>query len=159
MFDVTQLEQAIKTARPGTKLRLVIEIEVPEDPTTPPPAGGEEADEGGSPVFDLDLARATPLEKVRAFIAEHGDQSLKRIDWIDYACEHNGFSGRELERAQEAGAIPASELDETRAAGAWVIQASDLVAYLELREAVREGLRAAPAWWETVVKGRQRRAA
>jgi hypothetical protein len=103
-----------------------------------------------------DPARWTPLERLAAAIAQHGEGTRKESDWAEEVCGSNDFSKRELERACKDGAIPSTRKDDGRDSGAREIEGSALRSYLELREEVRHGRKPAPEWWEAVVPPKHR---
>lgn len=114
------------------------------EPQAPKPAG--------------DPARWTPLERLAAAIAEHGDGTRKESDWAEDICGSNDFSKRELERACKHGAVEWALKDDGRDSGAREIEGTALQAFLEIREEVRQGHKPAPEWWEAVVLPRHRTA-
>jgi hypothetical protein len=105
-----------------------------------------------------DPARWTPLERLAAAVADHGEGLRKEGDWAKDICGANDLSQRELERACKHGAVLSTRKDDGRDSGAREIEAAALQAYLELREEVRQGRKPVPEWWESVVPERHRTA-
>jgi hypothetical protein len=105
-----------------------------------------------------DPARWTPLERLAAAIAEHGEGLRKESDWAEDVCGSNDFSKRELERACQHCAVDWTLKDDGRDSGAREIEGKALQAFLELREEVRNGGKPAPEWWEAVVPRKHRTA-
>lgn len=154
----TEVQEAIDRALAAGRQVAVVFIggeavaasheELHEDTSTPPAA-----------LPSGDPSSWTPLERLEAAIAAHGDGLRKEDDWTTDVCGHNDFSGRELERARKNGALPHSTKEDGLDAGAKMIAGGELKRYLELRLAVRQGRQEPPEWWEDVVPKKFRRAA
>lgn len=114
-----------------------------------------------APQPEVDLAILGPADRLRAYIDKHGDALRKERDWgkgieAGGICMRHDLSAREIERARIHVPIPYERKDDGLDAGAVMIRASDLLAYLESRERIQSGNATAPAWWEEVVPGRFR---
>lgn len=133
------VERLLASAPPGTR---IIYMEVPAEGSAPSTPGATTPQEGASSTLGM-----TDLEVASN---AHGSGPLKSAQWAERLPM---VSAREIDRAISAGALTASPKGYGRDHAAIVVSATDMVDYLALCDAVQDGRRTPPTWWDEVRKG------
>lgn len=158
MIDQQQIQQTLRGAPPGTIVEAILRFIVPPAVSTGEQLTEVDIASEPEPVEGTDPARQTPLQRVLSAEETAGATTRKEGDWAADVCRPTDFPARELERACQAGAITWEPKTWGKDAGARMITAGALEAYLNERERVRRGDAAEPKWWADVVSARHRRA-
>jgi len=152
-----QLQDLIANARPGTRIRWFIEIEVPG---TPDRTVDLTADGTGEAILITDESRhsgpqdSLAEQRLRG-LRDLATGPLKLSEWskvIDSVWMHR-VSERELERAITAGALDGRVKGGGKDHRAVVVEPDEMARYLTLCNAVQRHHEPRPHWWTDVKRG------
>jgi hypothetical protein len=140
---LAEFREVISAARPGSRVRLTLEVDVPAEPSTGPVMAIEMEVPGADPT-------ASVGERVAAYVGTNRDARLSPSEWAGTGI---GLSHRELDRAIRHGAVAHEIRGEGKGHSARVILGDALLHYVQTCEAVQHGMMRQPSWWNTVRRG------